>query len=353
MSSNPPPPTPAPRDYHCNNCRANISAEVHIRCAECPDFDLCLNCFSVGVELDGHRKTHCYRVLDFKSKPLFEGHWSAEDELLLMEAIDLYGLCNWEGIAEHIGAITPTEVKRHYLQTYNHGTYRLPDPSFKPPPALTASPPVEPEPEPIIHDKAPSELPEPKSKEEEQERKFQTDVLYNPFRHDFVEEYRHDADKALVTFSTIKEDSAYVGELQLELFSAYHDIVAERAFRKDFVVHRNLLNPANRECKNKNIPEWERRIRNDTRVFAQFYPHHEHSEFQKFVDLLIEEQKVRSEFSDIIKGVEHGIKTVKELRKFVEVEEPLRKKAHDEHRKKIDKIRSLTYRGKSSKSTPK
>ncbi|KAL0221140.1 hypothetical protein RCL1_000994 [Eukaryota sp. TZLM3-RCL] len=347
--------TVAPRDYHCNNCRANISSEVHIRCAECADFDLCLNCFSVGVELDDHKKTHCYRVLDFSSSALFESHWTAEDELLLMEAIELYGLCNWEGIAEHIGRVLPSEVKRHYLKTYTHGPNKLPDPSITSPIPTTAPPPyaLEPEPLPPKDDKAPSELPEPKTKEEEAQRKHQTTHFYNPLRHDFVEEYKNDADKALVSLTQIKDNSPLMQELQAELFMAYNDLVSERNFRKNFIVERDLLNPANRDFKQqKNMSEAEKELRNDVKIFAQFYSPHEFEE--EFLKPFLEDFRIRKQLEDISKGIQLGINSMEELRRYFEDEEPSRQKMMEDHKLRVDKLKGLCQRSvKSYKGTPK
>lgn len=44
--------------YHCNYCHKDISNEVRIKCADCQDFDLCLDCFAVGVEVTPHKNTH-------------------------------------------------------------------------------------------------------------------------------------------------------------------------------------------------------------------------------------------------------------------------------------------------------
>jgi len=131
---------------------------VRIKCAVCPDFDLCLLCFSAGVEararrrrrslaragrrrsplcrrrpppcarsLQGarraasrlwahrrppsktksnttknnrraaqaqvtpHRAHHAFRVIDFLSFPVYEPDWGADEESLLLEALDVYG----------------------------------------------------------------------------------------------------------------------------------------------------------------------------------------------------------------------------------------------------------------------
>lgn len=49
--------------YHCNYCRKDISYGVRTRCAVCNDFDLCIECFSVGVELQGHMNDHDYKII--------------------------------------------------------------------------------------------------------------------------------------------------------------------------------------------------------------------------------------------------------------------------------------------------
>jgi hypothetical protein len=48
---------------------------VRIKCAVCPDFDLCLECFSVGVEINPHKSNHAYRVVDNLSFPLYHPEW--------------------------------------------------------------------------------------------------------------------------------------------------------------------------------------------------------------------------------------------------------------------------------------
>lgn len=56
--------------------------------------------------------------------PIFEATWGSDEELLLMEAIDLYGLGNWQDIADHIGTKTLTECRDHYIRFYlNSSSY--------------------------------------------------------------------------------------------------------------------------------------------------------------------------------------------------------------------------------------
>ena len=71
----PQPPLSCRALYHCNYCHKDISDNVRIKCADCPDFDLCVECFSVGVETSAHSNAHSYRVMDNLSFPIFHPSW--------------------------------------------------------------------------------------------------------------------------------------------------------------------------------------------------------------------------------------------------------------------------------------
>lgn len=105
--------------YHCDSCQLDITALVRIRCAECPDFDLCVDCFGNGVELNSHKNSHPYRVmemlLDFT---LFDQSWGADEELLLVEGLDIFGIGNWDQISEHIQTKNKNQCEQHYQEIY-------------------------------------------------------------------------------------------------------------------------------------------------------------------------------------------------------------------------------------------
>ena len=42
----------------------------------------------------------------------------ADEEMLLLEAIDMSGLGNWSAVASHIGSKTAEECKAHYYEIY-------------------------------------------------------------------------------------------------------------------------------------------------------------------------------------------------------------------------------------------
>lgn len=49
--------------YNCDYCQKDITGKIRIKCAVCPDFDLCVECMSVGAEITPHKSDHPYRVM--------------------------------------------------------------------------------------------------------------------------------------------------------------------------------------------------------------------------------------------------------------------------------------------------
>ena len=103
--------------YHCDYCSKDLSTSLRIKCAVCPDFDLCLECFSVGAEIKPHASDHAYRVVDNLSFPVYTLDWGADEELLLLEGVEFFGLGNWAKVAEH-GGKHADDCKAHYFAVY-------------------------------------------------------------------------------------------------------------------------------------------------------------------------------------------------------------------------------------------
>ena len=120
-----------PGRNECAYCRTDLGTSARIRCAVCgpPDFTLCVDCFAAGAELRGHQNSHAYRVIDSARDPLLVEGWRAEEELLLLEAMQLYGFGDWVSVAEHVGGDhTWQECEAHYRKYYlNSPVYPLPD----------------------------------------------------------------------------------------------------------------------------------------------------------------------------------------------------------------------------------
>ncbi|CAG11061.1 unnamed protein product [Tetraodon nigroviridis] len=110
---------------YCVNCLADVS-NLRLRCTDCPDIELCPECFSAGAEIGNHRRWHGYQQVDGGRFSLWgpeaEGGWTSREEQSLLDAIEQYGFGNWEDMAAHVGASrTPQEVMEHYVTMYIHG----------------------------------------------------------------------------------------------------------------------------------------------------------------------------------------------------------------------------------------
>ncbi|KAF2357160.1 Zinc finger ZZ-type [Trinorchestia longiramus] len=158
--------------YHCNYCEDNIIG-LRIKCVECEDFDLCLQCFSSGAEIGKHRAGHDYQFMpgmfhqDTGQYSLFSSSsnnnagascsssnnagasssnsnnggagalntaststtnpssnkrtWTAREDVRLLDAIEQYGYGNWEDICRHIETKTAEEARLKYIGFYIDG----------------------------------------------------------------------------------------------------------------------------------------------------------------------------------------------------------------------------------------
>lgn len=132
--------------FRCDVCKKD-TWDYRIRCAECVEYDLCLDCFCQGKSSNDHKPNHKYIPVGRYTFNLLTENWTAEQELLLMEAVSRYGLGNWSEISKYItegptgaltlyqktqkpgfGSHTADECEKHYNNFYlNSKTKPLPD----------------------------------------------------------------------------------------------------------------------------------------------------------------------------------------------------------------------------------
>ncbi|CAH1399415.1 unnamed protein product [Nezara viridula] len=108
--------------YSCTYCLDEING-VRVKCVECKDFDLCLQCFSVGAEIGPHKNDHSYQFVDPGAIEIFrsKNKWTAREELQLLNGIEQYGFGNWEEISQRIETRTADEVRDEYMAHYVDG----------------------------------------------------------------------------------------------------------------------------------------------------------------------------------------------------------------------------------------
>ncbi|CAB4067030.1 TADA2B [Lepeophtheirus salmonis] len=133
--------------YDCDYCQEDIPG-LRVRCAECPDFDLCLNCFACGATNGKHKNSHPYlfmnnggfpvyhlayphrtphsegkrsRLKDHRRQQIDGNAWNAREEVRLLDAVEQFGYGNWKDIANHIETKTPEQAELQYNNHYIHG----------------------------------------------------------------------------------------------------------------------------------------------------------------------------------------------------------------------------------------
>jgi transcriptional adapter 2-alpha len=126
------------RKYHCDNCSVDITSTTRIRCAapQCQEYDLCVQCtnpsqgrlLTAGFAQNTTEHTrHPYSVIEQCALPIIHPDWSADEELLLIEASESAGLGNWADVAEQVTSRSKEELEKHYLDCYlNSPGYPLP-----------------------------------------------------------------------------------------------------------------------------------------------------------------------------------------------------------------------------------
>ncbi|EDW68416.1 transcriptional adapter 2A isoform X1 [Drosophila virilis] len=119
----------APRTRHpagptCATCRCSLT-EPYIKCSECLDVLVCLQCFARGRQIGAHRNCHAYIIVRddiqvFSTEP----GWSARDERSLLQALRTHGYGNWDAIADALERRhKPEEIRRHYHDCYFGGIF--------------------------------------------------------------------------------------------------------------------------------------------------------------------------------------------------------------------------------------
>ncbi|AES64520.2 transcriptional adapter ADA2b [Medicago truncatula] len=294
--------------YHCNYCKKNITGVIRIKCAVCPDFDLCVECFSVGAELTPHKSNHDYRVMNKLSFPLVSPDWNADEEMLILEGIEMYGLENWAEVAEHVGTKNKEACMEHYMKFYlNSPVFPLPDMShavgrsreelLATAKGSDSGPSVNTHAAAGANKKASNkgrgkaslreDYPKdgdfggnkPNSSRNEGRTLVEASG-YNPKRQEFDPEYDDDAEKLLADMEFNDNDTEEEIEIKLRVISVYNKRLDERERRKKFILERNLLheNPFEKDL----TPE-EKAICRKYDVFMRLHTKEKHDELLRTV----------------------------------------------------------------------
>lgn len=311
--------------YHCNYCQKDITNVVRIKCAVCSEVDLCVECFSTGAEITPHKNDHDYRIIDNLTFPLFTPDWSAEDELLLLEGIEMYGLGNWTEVAEHVGTKTKAACRSHYFSTYinvptaplpdleNAGSQRLQDAQGAAADGAAVS--VggsDAGREPVVSERTFNfQKVKPEGAPETKVGPNSSDITgYHAKRNEFDPEYDNDAEIPLAEMEFGPNDTPEEYALKVRMLNIYNDRLAERARRKQFILERGLLNVKRLQAQERKRSKEERDLYNRFAVFARFQSQAEH---EALLEGLVAEQRLRMRIEELKEARRVGIHTMQEF----------------------------------------
>ncbi|OXU24725.1 hypothetical protein TSAR_012124 [Trichomalopsis sarcophagae] len=303
--------------YNCTYCQEDISG-LRIKCVECPEFDLCLQCFSAGAEIGQHKNDHSYQFMDSGTISIFSGrgNWTAREHLRLLDAFEQYGYGNWEDISKHIETRTPEEAKDEYVARYldgNIGKFTWPlietySPNLTDHTTLDHGP---------LSPDLTSRLPPLDITPDEA-----TQLGYMPQRDDFERDYNHEAESLVSSlFLNPAEDDDLDIALKLAQVDMYTNNLRERARRKRVVRDYQLVSAffsASRKEKGvkKKQTKEEKDFRERMRVFAQFYTG---QEYEQLLTSLERERELRLRLSELYRYRENGITKHEECTHFEQV----------------------------------
>lgn len=267
-----------------------------------------MQCFANGESSGSHRPdSHPFRVIEQNSFPIFDSDWGADEELLLLEGAEIYGLGSWADIADHIGGFrNKDEVRDHYLSTY------VDSPCF-PLPKRCSPHDVE-----LAEEVTREEFQSRKKRRIEERKEAQKNAPalqpktkptasvpscheiqgYMPGRLEFETEYANEAEEAvqLMQFDPGDGINPRTGEvepemeLKLTVMEIYNCRLTQRAERKKVVFEHNLLDYRENIKTEKKRSKEERDLVNKTKPLARIM---NHADYEGFAQGLVDELNLR------------------------------------------------------------
>ncbi|XP_030759482.1 transcriptional adapter 2B-like [Sitophilus oryzae] len=292
----------------CTYCQDEING-VRIQCCECPDFDICLQCFAVGAEIGPHKNDHPYKFVDHCAVSIFGGRgaWTGTEHLKLLDAAELYSYGSWDKVAAHVETRTAEECKEEYIARYLNGNIGLATWAEVSKPNLYMD---------LIEDEGPlsqkalSKLP-PLDATLEEAR-----VLgYKPHRDDFEGEYNPEAERLVSDLQLDEQGETEIEKcLKLAKIDMYIRRLRERQRRKrivrDYQLVAKYFDNLRRDPTKPLYPQAEKELRDGMRPFAQFLNSGEH---ERLIASVNRERELRHRLSELKRYRSLGLTTHEEI----------------------------------------
>lgn len=332
----------------CELCETDVSKHTKVLDSEARLF-LCLKCFGDGREDFKRRKTSKYFIINKTNFPLISKEWTAEEELLLLEALEKYGFGNWEEISKHIETKTKEECEEHYEDEFisrvrgdKTGLESLKTLTVKDLATGAIVSTVKPIsskkrktlPEETQHEKNSNGLARSSltlgsslSQEDQFKKRENTKekqalgtesineiVGFMPLRGDFDCEYDNDAELLLAEMEFAEDDSPEEIELKYRILEIYNKRLDQRIKRKQFVIQHGLLNIRKQTTLDRLRSKEEKEIYNSLKPFARFSTPEDH---EKLISGLIRERELRKRIDELSFYKKQGLKTFQDIENYL------------------------------------
>lgn len=320
--------------YSCDYCYKDISAIVRIQCAECglapaeesplatdsvrisssysavlEEVDLCVECFAAGVEFAHHRRTHSYRILRPLDFAVYSPGWRADEELLLLEAVESNGVGNWNDVAEQLASRPAEECKEHYMAVYIGNSAALSKGDIEASrESLRRNKLVTKRPRMMNSDDAIAATPTPQSVPANHEI-----AGFMPLRGEFETEHENDAEVAIKDLQFTEEDSPAERQLKFTMLDIYSTVLERRAARHAFIFSHRLVEFKRQQTVDKARSKEERDLYAMLKPFARLL---EASDFQRLLEGLAREEELRRQIATLQDLRRHGIRSFEEVSAF-------------------------------------
>lgn len=294
----------------CTYCQEDING-VRVQCCECPDFDICIQCFAAGAEIGSHKNDHSYRFVDHGSVSIFGGRgaWSGREHLRLLEAAELYSYGNWDLVAKHVETRTADECREEFTARYLDGNIGKATWGLAKKPNLIID---------LVEDDGPlSPLALSKLAPLDATLEEAKMLGYKPHRDDFEREYNPEAEQLVADLqSGDQADNSSDVEMALKLavVDMYIRRLRERQRRKrivrDYQLVAKYFDNLRRDPSRPLYPKEQKELRDNMRPFAQFLNSGEH---ERLIASIERERELRHRLSELKRYRSLGLTTQEEI----------------------------------------
>lgn len=304
---------------YCHFCEREITRATYIS-DDASHVEICPKCFLEGKESENHKKISPYRVIQKLDFSILEEGWTAHEELVFLEALELYGYGNWEDIACYMNSKTAVAIEKHFKSCY--GRFLDQPLSIDEKREIIKNSPLDSF-ETILDKKNRILANQIEITRKEAEKhnihagkaSIYGDILgFMPLRREFDFEYDNDAELLLAEMEFAEDESDNDIKTKYSVLEIYNRKLEERQKRKNFVIDREKLDIKKRFEMEKMMSTEEREIRNGLKAYERFL---EPAEFEELVECILKEQEYKRNIEKLLSLKNVGYTNFAELEGLV------------------------------------